>query len=85
MADLEAAPGDRPKFTNIHVTQIIAYRLPLAGMVSILHRVSGAALFLALPLLLYLFDKSLSSEISFVTFREVTAHWLVKLVLLALA
>jgi succinate dehydrogenase / fumarate reductase cytochrome b subunit len=85
MADLATASKARPKFTNIHVTQIIAYRLPLAGMISILHRVSGAILFLALPLLLYLFDKSLTSEISFVTFREVTSHWLVKLVILGLS
>jgi len=29
-------------YTNIHITQLMNYRLPLAGVVSILHRVSGA-------------------------------------------
>lgn len=75
----------RPKFRNIHVTQILKYRLPPAGIVSILHRASGALLFLVgFPFLLYLFDQSLTSEISFERYRAVTSHWLAKLVLLAL-
>jgi succinate dehydrogenase / fumarate reductase cytochrome b subunit len=78
------AKGRRPQFRNIHVTQILTYRLPPAGIVSILHRVSGAALFLFLPLLLWLFDQSLISELSFARLREFTGHWLVKLVLLGL-
>ncbi len=52
----------RPIYRNIHVGQLVAYRLPAAGWVSILHRISGALLFLALPFLLYLFDRSLTSE-----------------------
>ena len=55
----------RKRFTNIHVTQIIRYRLPASGMVSILHRISGALMFLLLPFVLFLFDKSITSEISF--------------------
>lgn len=74
----------RPEFRNIHVAQIVRYRLPPAGLVSILHRVSGAALFLLLPLLLWLFDLSLTSELSFVRLREVGSNWFVKLVLLGL-
>ena len=74
----------RPQFRNIHVTQIVRYSLPPAGMVSILHRISGAALFLFLPLLLWLFDLSLISELSFARLREVAGHWFVKLVLLGL-
>jgi succinate dehydrogenase / fumarate reductase cytochrome b subunit len=75
----------RPVFRNIHVTQILRYRLPWAGKVSILHRVSGALLFLALPLvLLPLFDLSLTSEISFDRFREVVGQWWVKLILFVL-
>ncbi|CAH2945986.1 MAG: Succinate dehydrogenase cytochrome b-556 subunit, partial [uncultured Paraburkholderia sp.] len=36
----------RPEFRNIGIGQILtAYRLPLAGRVSILHRVSGGLLF----------------------------------------
>jgi succinate dehydrogenase / fumarate reductase cytochrome b subunit len=74
----------RPQFRNIHVSQIVTYRLPPAGVVSILHRISGAALFLFLPLLLWLFDLSLISELSFARLRDFAGHWLVKLVLLGL-
>lgn len=75
----------RPVFRNIHVTQILRYRLPWAGKVSILHRVSGAMLFLALPvILLPLFELSLTSELSFDRFREVVGQWWVKLILFVL-
>ncbi len=87
MADLGARSGQqaRPEFRNIHVTQLAQYRLPLAGIVSILHRVSGALLFLVgLPFVLYLFQQSLTSEISFESYRAIVSHWFAKLVLLAL-
>ena len=58
----------RPVFRNIHVSQIVAYRLPPAGIVSILHRVSGAVMFLLMPFIIWLFDTSLSSEVSFERF-----------------
>ncbi len=75
----------RPQFKNIGFGQIISsYKLPWSGKVSILHRVSGALLFLTLPFILYLFDKSISSEISFITFSEVVGHPLVKLLCLGL-
>lgn len=74
----------RPEYRNIHVSQILSYRLPPAGLVSIMHRVSGAALFLLLPLLLWLFDLSLASEISFERLRGFAGNWLVKLILLGL-
>ena len=74
----------RPEFRNIHVTQIIRYRLPAGGFASFLHRASGALMFLALPLLLWLFDLSLTSELSYVRLAEVFSNWLVKLVLLGL-
>lgn len=74
----------RPQFRNIHVTQIIQYRLPPSGWVSILHRISGAGLFLCLPLLLWLFDLSLMSELSFARLKDVASNWFVKLVLLGL-
>lgn len=75
----------RPQFRNINVGQIVQYRLPPAGIVSILHRISGAALFLLLPLLLWLFDLSLTSELSFLRLSEFAGHWFVKLVLAGLA
>jgi succinate dehydrogenase / fumarate reductase cytochrome b subunit len=79
-----ATRKSRPEFRNIHVTQILSYRLPPAGIVSILHRISGAALFLVLPFLLWLFDLSLTSEISFEHLRGVVAGGFVKLILLGL-
>jgi len=76
---------------NIHVTQILSYRLPPAGVVSILHRVSGAVLFLLLPFVIWLFDTSVSSEVSYETFTSAFVAgvgflpgWFVKLVVLAL-
>ena len=60
----------RPVFRNIHVTQIASYRLPAAGLVSILHRISGALLFFMLPLLIWLFDTSVTSEISYGRFTS---------------
>ena len=80
------SPLKRPRreFRNIHVLQLLSYRLPAAGVVSILHRISGAILFLLLPLLLWLFELSLASELSFVRLREVSGQWWVKLILLGL-
>ncbi len=75
----------RREFKNIGYGQILtSYKLPWSGKVSILHRVSGALLFLSLPFILYLFDKSLTSELSFITFSEVAGNPLIKLFLLAL-
>jgi succinate dehydrogenase / fumarate reductase cytochrome b subunit len=69
----------------------VRYRLPLAGVVSILHRASGALMFGLLPLIIWLFDMSVSSEISFEVFRSAfvagigfVPAFLVKLVVLAL-
>ena len=61
----------RPVYRNIHVTQIVSYRLPPAGIVSILHRISGLLMFLLLPFVVWMLDNSLSSEISFDAFTNV--------------
>ena len=58
--------------------------MPLPAMVSIMHRISGAALFLALPFLLWMFDLSLISESTFERMAMVASGWFVKLVLLFL-
>lgn len=50
----------RPKYLNL-----FQIRLPLPGLVSFLHRMSGAALFLLLPVLLALWQCSLSSAEGF--------------------
>jgi succinate dehydrogenase / fumarate reductase cytochrome b subunit len=73
-----------PEFRNIHVFDLMKYRLPWAGKVSILHRVSGLLMFVLIPFVLYLFDKSVTSEISFVTFKAVLANPVIKLIVLAL-
>jgi len=85
-------PTARPVYRNIHVFQILRYRLPVAGIVSILHRISGALLFLLLPFAIWLFDTSVTSEISHEAFTSAfvagvgpLAGWFLKLVVLALA
>lgn len=81
----------RREFRNIHVSQIVAYRLPPAGIVSILHRISGGLLFVFLPFLIWLFDVSVTSEVSYGRFSGAFSAgvgfvpgWFVKLVVLAL-
>jgi succinate dehydrogenase / fumarate reductase cytochrome b subunit len=80
----EVPKKERPQFSNIHVTQLINYRLPLAGVVSILHRISGFLMFALLPFALYLFQKSLLSESSYAHYQGIASQPLVKLILLAL-
>ncbi len=81
----KTGPRSRPEFRNIHVSQILKYRLPLPGIVSILHRVSGAAMFLiGIPFILYLLQQSISSEISYERYREFTSNGFVKLVMLGI-
>lgn len=82
----------RPVHRNIHVSQIVGYRLPAAGVVSILHRVSGALLFLSMPLIVWLFDRSVTSDESFAVLAQAfgaglgaVPGWLFKLVVWALA
>jgi succinate dehydrogenase / fumarate reductase cytochrome b subunit len=60
----------RPVFRNIHVSEIVKYRLPPAGIVSILHRISGAMMFVLMPLAIWMFDTSVTSEISYDRFAN---------------
>ena len=69
----------RPKHLNL-----MAIRLPLPGFVSILHRVSGAGLFLCLPLILFLFGASMGDAGQYEAFKAWMDNPLVKLVLLGL-
>ena len=80
----EVPRKERREFRNIHITELPNYRLPPAGWVSILHRVSGAGLFLMLPFLLYLFKLSVTSEMTFDYFRGVLSNPFIKLLLLGL-
>lgn len=60
----------RPEFRNINaLSDLPTYRLPPAGWVSILHRISGFIMFLLMPFIIWMFDTSISSEISFEKFK----------------
>ena len=75
----------------MRLTDALQYRLPVAGVVSILHRASGAILFVLLPFIVWMFDTSVTSEISYSRFTSafvagigLVPAWLVKLAVLAL-
>lgn len=81
----EVPKKERPEFRNIHVTELRNYRMAPSAIVSILHRISGASIFLMLPFLLYLLQESLRSEISYAHFAGVVDNAFVKLILLGLS
>jgi succinate dehydrogenase / fumarate reductase cytochrome b subunit len=56
----------RPVYLNL-----LKIRLPLTGMVSFAHRITGVLLFLALPFAAYLLDLSIESEQSFTKAQEI--------------
>lgn len=70
---------ERPKHLDLRVI-----KQPLPAIASILHRISGAGLFLMLPFLIFLLDLSLDSSLGFAMFKSVVAHPLAKLVLFGL-
>ena len=82
----------RPEFRNINAFKdLTTYRMTPAAWISILHRASGLVMFLLLPFILWMFDTSVSSEISFAKFAAVfniglgfVPGWFIKLVALAL-
>jgi succinate dehydrogenase / fumarate reductase, cytochrome b subunit len=82
----------RPEFRNINALKDLpSYRLPAAGIVSILHRISGFLMFVLMPLIIWMFDNSITSEISFAKLSSAFSlgigfapGWFFKLVALAL-
>jgi succinate dehydrogenase / fumarate reductase, cytochrome b subunit len=92
MIDSASKAPARPQFRNINVfADLPSYRLPAAGFVSILHRISGFLMFLLLPFIIWMFDTSVSSEFSYAKFTRFFAQgtgsipgWFYKLVALAL-
>ena len=72
-------PTSRPKHLNL-----MEIRLPLPAFVSILHRVSGAILFLLLPLVLCLLGSSLESQQAFGQFKAWVSSPLLKIVLIGI-
>lgn len=64
--------ANRPEFRNIHAfDDLPGYRWPLAALVSGMHRASGLILFLCMPFIVWMFDTSVSSELSFARFTSV--------------
>jgi succinate dehydrogenase / fumarate reductase cytochrome b subunit len=82
----------RPEFRNINaLTDLPSYRMAPAAWVSILHRVSGVLMFLLMPFIIWMFDTSVSSELSFARFKAAfntglgfAPGWFLKLVVLVL-
>jgi len=74
----------RPEIRNLSLGQIVRYRLPGPGIVSILHRVSGAGMFLLLPFVLWLLDLSLASADSFERLRAAVQSPLSRLLIAGL-
>lgn len=73
-------PRPRPKYLDL-----FRIRLPVPGFVSILHRISGALLFLLIPLLLWSWELSLLTPETFAAFKSLLGHPLVKLVATGIA
>jgi len=73
-------PKNRPKNLNL-----FTIRLPINAVVSILHRASGVALFLVLPLLLLAFQASVKSPESYAEVANIFGAWWVKLLLIGLS
>ena len=80
-----------PRPGPMRLPDALQYRLPLAGVVSILHRVSGLVMFMLLPFIVWLFDVSVSSEVSYEQFSSAfgagigfVPGWGVKIVTLGL-
>ncbi len=71
---------NRPKNLNL-----LTIRLPINAIVSIMHRMSGMALFMVLPLLLLALNASMQSQQSYVELSLMLKHWLLKLLLIALS
>lgn len=82
----------RPEFRNINAfTDLPGYRMTAAANLSILHRASGAFMFLLLPFVIWMLDTSITSEYSFARISAafnvgigIFAGWFIKLVALAL-
>ena len=83
--DLKARRKAKPEFRNINVFKDVpSYRLPLAGIVSILQRISGLLMLVLLPVIIWLFEHSVTSQISFGQFQAAFAYTVLGLPLLKL-
>ena len=75
---------DKLRNTRPVTLPILKLHLPLAGWASLLHRVSGVLLFLALPVVLYALDMSLRSQADYEFVLYTLAFPLVQLAVLLL-
>jgi succinate dehydrogenase / fumarate reductase cytochrome b subunit len=67
----QAHRAKRPEFRNINaLDDLPGYRWPLAAIVSGMHRASGLIMFLLMPFIIWMFDTSVSSELSFARFTS---------------
>jgi succinate dehydrogenase / fumarate reductase cytochrome b subunit len=73
-------PINRPKNLNL-----FTIRLPINAVVSILHRASGIALFMILPLILWALQASVENEENYFALTNLLKHWFTKLVLIGFA
>ena len=55
---------------NVRIIDLLKYRLPITGIVSILHRMSGIILFLFIPFVLWLLHHSLISQQEFLLVKD---------------
>ena len=69
----------RPVYLNL-----IKIRLPVTGMVSIAHRVSGFLLFLSIPFSIYLLDLSVTSSQGYEQSVQLLQHPVIQILLLFL-
>ena len=79
MAETSPRPRRSAPWFNLALTN-----LPLPGLVSIFHRISGILLFFGLVILLFLFDRSLASPEGYAQAGAIVGHWFAKLVMLGL-
>lgn len=71
--------NQRPVFLDI--TRI---DMPVTAVISIAHRITGVLFFLLIPVLIYMFGLSLSSQEGYDRVLNVLGHWVVRLILVAL-
>lgn len=64
------AANQKPRPGTMRLINAAQYRLPLAGIVSILHRISGVLMFFLMPFIIWMFDTSISTEISYDRFTN---------------
>ena len=66
---------------NLDLTTI---RLPLTAILSIMHRISGIIIFFGMPILLWMFGKSLASEAEFMELQSLLDNMFYKFIFLGI-